>query len=221
MSIKRAFTLAEVLLTLTIIGVIAAITVPSLLKKTDESELVAGCLKAYSTLSNAVTRMSVDYGKIGRGVEWTNGTKFMNNLQKYMNISKKCTLSANYQECFAKFSTLKKLNGSAAGNMFTETSNMFITTDGIAYAYYPYTTNSTTYNIASNLGKGIFGRFVVDVNGPQKPNIYGLDLYCFIVVKERGIVPCGAGMESTCNQSSSGTGCAAKVINSRKIDYVK
>ncbi len=129
--------------------------------------------------------------------------------------------AGNYEDCFTKFSTMKRLNGSAAGGLFTETSNMFMTADGISYAYYPYTTNSATYNIDAELGKGIFGRFVVDVNGPKKPNIYGLDLYCFIVVKERGIVPCGAGKETSCSQTSSGTGCAAKVIRNKKIDYIK
>ena len=52
---KGAFTLAEVLLTLAIIGVVAAMTVPSLMTSTEDKKLGAGAKKAYNTLQNAVT----------------------------------------------------------------------------------------------------------------------------------------------------------------------
>lgn len=52
---KGAFTLAEVLLTLAIIGVVAAMTVPSLMTSTEDKKLAAGAKKAYNTLQNAVT----------------------------------------------------------------------------------------------------------------------------------------------------------------------
>ncbi len=42
---KTAFTLAEVLVTLMIIGVIAAMTVPTLKKSADMEEYVTGCKK--------------------------------------------------------------------------------------------------------------------------------------------------------------------------------
>ena len=48
----RSFTLAEVLITLVIIGVIAAITVPTLMAQYRKKEYVTQLKKAYSTLSN-------------------------------------------------------------------------------------------------------------------------------------------------------------------------
>ena len=51
---KKAFTLAEVLITLTIIGVIAAITIPNLMQKYTKHQYVVGLKKAYSELSNAI-----------------------------------------------------------------------------------------------------------------------------------------------------------------------
>lgn len=47
---KKAFTLAEVLVTLMIIGVIAAMTIPGLRKNAEMRELAAGCKKAYASL---------------------------------------------------------------------------------------------------------------------------------------------------------------------------
>ena len=52
---KIAFTLAEVLLTLTIVGVISAITVPALVNSTEEKNLISRAQKAYNTLQNAIT----------------------------------------------------------------------------------------------------------------------------------------------------------------------
>ena len=51
---KIAFTLAEVLLTLTIVGVVSALTVPNIMSAVDEKELQAQAKKAYNTLQTAV-----------------------------------------------------------------------------------------------------------------------------------------------------------------------
>lgn len=52
---KQGFTLAEVLITLVIIGVIAAMTLPSLLGGTNKQELKTGLQKSISVLSQAIT----------------------------------------------------------------------------------------------------------------------------------------------------------------------
>lgn len=52
---KQGFTLAEVLITLVIIGVIASMTLPSLLGGTNKQEIKTGLQKAMSTLSQAIT----------------------------------------------------------------------------------------------------------------------------------------------------------------------
>lgn len=52
---KYAFSLAEIVVTLMIIGVIAAMTIPSLQEDARRRGYVAGCKKAYSTITNAVT----------------------------------------------------------------------------------------------------------------------------------------------------------------------
>ena len=53
---KKAFTLAEVLITMVVIGVVAAITVPSLLLTTEKKENVARYKKALSTINQAINR---------------------------------------------------------------------------------------------------------------------------------------------------------------------
>lgn len=50
---NNGFTLAEVLITLVIIGVIAALTIPALINKTNEQDTVTSVKKAYTILSQA------------------------------------------------------------------------------------------------------------------------------------------------------------------------
>ena len=58
----NAFTLVEVLITLVIIGVIAALTVPQLLGKTSGQELVTARNKALSVTNNALLKEYALYG---------------------------------------------------------------------------------------------------------------------------------------------------------------
>lgn len=58
---KVAFTLAEVLITLVIIGVVAAMTVPSLMSNTNKKENIVRLKKAVSTINQALNRNKALY----------------------------------------------------------------------------------------------------------------------------------------------------------------
>lgn len=66
--IKKAFTLAEMLVTIVIIGVIAAITIPALQETTDMASNVALMKKAYSTASHAFSQIQ---SELGSPIYWT------------------------------------------------------------------------------------------------------------------------------------------------------
>ena len=72
---KKAFTLAEVLITLTIIGIIAALTIPNLMQKWQDQHTVSAVKEAYAILNNAV-KLAVREN--GPTTEWrTNGKWFI------------------------------------------------------------------------------------------------------------------------------------------------
>lgn len=59
-----AFTLAEVLITLGIIGVVAAMTIPTLISKTQKKEAVTRLKGAYSQIAQAIRMSEADNGDI-------------------------------------------------------------------------------------------------------------------------------------------------------------
>ena len=76
---KSAFTLAEVLITLVIIGVVAALTIPVAISKYKKTEVETRLKKSFSTLSNAVKRATADHGDVST---WE-FSDFDNFLDKY------------------------------------------------------------------------------------------------------------------------------------------
>ncbi|MBE7710368.1 MAG: type II secretion system protein [Cyanobacteria bacterium SIG32] len=92
---KSAFTLAEVLITLAIIGVVAAMTIPTLTANYQKNLITSRMLKFYSSMKQAVQLASVDgltenitYEKSGEKIlEWYN-----KNLAKHLRTNSVKTL---------------------------------------------------------------------------------------------------------------------------------
>lgn len=88
MNKKSGFTLAEVLVTLMIIGVIAAMTIPSLMQSTSQQEYKAAFKKGVSMLNQAVT---LTYALDGTdGTDYT-GEKFFDLMTQRLNIMSSVT----------------------------------------------------------------------------------------------------------------------------------
>ena len=65
---KKAFTLAEVLITLGIIGVVAAMTLPSLIQRNNNKVVETRLKKFYSAINQAIMMAEVDYGDKKSGI---------------------------------------------------------------------------------------------------------------------------------------------------------
>ncbi|MCD7878835.1 MAG: type II secretion system GspH family protein [Candidatus Gastranaerophilales bacterium] len=83
---KSAFTLAEVLITLVIIGVVAALTTPVLMANYRKQEISIRLTKFYSNLSNAVKLAEVEYRTPSTRWDYSKGAYAIwgKYLQKYM-----------------------------------------------------------------------------------------------------------------------------------------
>ncbi|MBQ2871256.1 type II secretion system protein [bacterium] len=150
---QKAFTLAETLITLSIIGVIAAMTVPTLMTNINNQQHITALKKAYSNLSNAIKLFPMEIG-CGTDFECAYNTSanfdseiFMNNLSK-------------------QFKTIQytKINNTQS----SQKTNQFQTTDGITYSYWD----------GGYCKLGI----IVDTNSDTKgPNIFGKDKHIFVI----------------------------------------
>lgn len=166
---KKAFTLAEVLITLGIIGVVAALTLPSLIQNQQKRSLEVATKKFYTNMSQAIKHYMADEGvddlrntTLTAG-EWNDEnianayahwTEFMN---KYFKVVKICDKE---QDCFVY--PYKHYDGSEAWNVIAYDQN-YILADGTIIGVLP--SNSVPATIT------------VDVNGKKGPNRLGYDIW--------------------------------------------
>lgn len=111
----NAFTLAEVLVTLGIIGVVAALTMPTLIANYRERVFVVSAKKNYSVLSNAVNKWNANNGTIGDAtLFWlVNDSNYsaLQELAKELNVVQICD-SSEIVKCGGRYTVLqyKKAN---------------------------------------------------------------------------------------------------------------
>lgn len=142
---KQGFTLAEVLITLAIIGVVAAMTIPSVIVRTNQQEFKTGAKKAYSVLSSAIQLVEAQ-----DGLTFADEGAFVEALINRMNVIKVET--GNYETyIFTPGSALAL--GSAPS-----VRRIFYTADGFRYEI----------EYMNEWG----AQFYVDVNGDKGPSTY-------------------------------------------------
>ncbi len=153
-SFKRfAFTLAETLITLTIIGVVAALTVPNLLNKYTKHTYVVGLKKAYSQLQNAVKMIPITEG-CSAG-DYDCAPLNIENLSKQFKLAYYCKTQNGCNFDMSKFTNDSDHEG-------------FETVDGLQFVY---GVSSFGVDINGNKGPNIWGRdiffFDIDANGQK------------------------------------------------------
>lgn len=181
---KNGFTLAEVLITLGIIGIVAAMTLPVLVNQTQGKELETGLKKAYSVLQAAYNQMTYDEGQIVNVTNYPNNS-FMTKFKKYFKVSKDCSNTSceqgttdenginNVSNHYKTYNNYKLSNGYLDDGQVFVSDGMFIMVENMRG------------------GNNLF--ISVDVNGYNKrPNRWGHDLFTFQVMDNGKILPMGA-----------------------------
>ena len=136
---KRGFTLAEVLITLAIIGVVAAISIPSVISNSQQQEFKTGLRKAVSVLNSAITmNMAID------GESPYDNANLFGYLQRHMNVMKSYdgihNLGIFYHYVSKSYDGIHNLGifyhyVSHTGKTYTGTNSGFYTTDGMRFEH--------------------------------------------------------------------------------------
>ena len=210
---KSAFTLAETLIVMGIIGVVAALTLPNLNSSTGDKEKVVKLKKIYSNLEDAIGRAQAVYGPYS---EWnysdSNDKMPGERITEFMRLSKNCEQNTG-SNCFTN-SNSKYLDGSNNTN--------FDQHDGVASRAYRVITTDGTSVLFDPYG----GRTIVDIDGPNKgSNTAGKDIFEFTLNKTTNeLIPLGRNytdeqLKNSCFKN--GSACTAWVIQNENLDYLK
>lgn len=232
---KKGFTLAEVLVTISIIGVIAALTLPALMTDVQKNTIGPSLAKGVNTLANANQTMIASGGfaasKITDIVTLAN---YPEELKKYMKIHK---LAHNTEDetknevpAYAKYD-LTPLSGNFMTNQHK--GNAYMSDDGMIYMFYMNDIGGDEPEPYA----GAIGTLFIDVNGTKKPNALGRDLFYFYIDNNGSLIPYGGiankeyqsldeilykGNSQPCVKDNVGTGktCAGAVAdNGWKVLY--
>lgn len=227
---NKAFTLAEVLITLGIIGVVASMTLPALIASNRNKQLESALKKEYSLISQALDFYNAEYG-VRITPENTSHTTLKTKLLPYFKISRDCgrgsegTVEELEKTCIPNYGnegtteksskTYTNLNGKNYIDLTRFDDGQFVLIDGALV-------------LIENANAGQL--FIsVDVNGyGKRPNRLGQDLFMFEINDKGALLPMGvAGTfyygenNEYCNSSSTnsmnGAGCTYKALNEK--DY--
>lgn len=212
----KAFTLAEVLITLGVIGVVAAMTIPVLMNNIQDAQLKTAWKKEYSVFNSAQQRIMGENGSTMLSYAAGTGTypdNSRNAFLNYISYIKKCDYQQALGNCWHQTGVVTYLDGTKDAS--TETDGVWdwahtagaILKDGTYVIFSTtdenctWTSNGATHNICSAI--------TVDVNGAKPPNVIGKDVYeMYITVNS--VKPYGAGQTDTnlrshCNKSLAST----------------
>lgn len=151
-----AFTLAEVLITLGIIGVVASMTIPTLMNSVTDQTTKATTKKEISVLNQVLTLINSDTGIVGQ-CSASNHQCLRNLFLPYFKYIKTCD-SPNNGDCFASNMLVSGWQNGAS----------VVLNDGTAVLFYKYPTDAQTQG---DMGMNALGEALIDLNGLKKPNL--------------------------------------------------
>lgn len=159
---KKAFTLAEVLITLGVIGIVAAMTLPTLIQKQQKKEISVRLKKVYSIMSQAILMSQSVNGDIENWSRSGNLKDDDPDMQNTKNYEEMKRYWDKYYAPYIKTIRTEKSTESGLGRL---------------KVYLPDGSSMLIWN-------GGCMSFQYDANGDKKPNMPGQDMYHFEICEE-------------------------------------
>ena len=236
---KKGFTLAEVLITLAVIGIVAALTIPVVVHNYQKKALYTQFMKTYNCIATAMSLATADHGDISGwnwgGKRWNPNTEtydeiagdnpFGNYILPNLKYNKVCE---NFEDCFADSYSL--LNGDTSMEPDAENPEEYTLASELSqYATNPVVLADGATIAVSGSSSDIM--FVIDTNGKKGPNVLGRDFFMMYYRAEYDGEPEGfefdedADFDTSCNpnsndtSSAAGYGCAQRLIQEGKMNY--
>ena len=218
---KKGYTLAEVLITLGVIGVVAAVTLPTLIQNHQKQQTVSKLKKAYTVLSQAYKMSTIDNGDFENWdlENYTNSNDFVEKFFKpYLKTIKTCNTpnECNYtkniygRKCGSSYcSVWGCLEGKCVSKWYKNGITSLVLSDG---TYIFFETIDSYGNPVTTSYRSVY----IDTNGPKGPNTYGKDFFSFEINKNglfsKGYDLSTQELNSNCSLNGLRSRCASKII---------
>ncbi len=224
-----AFTMAEVLITIGIIGVVAAMTLPSLISRHQKAELETALKKNYSVMQQALLKLQAENAGVPPSPKLYAAQEFKDIYMKQFKVLIDCgygSTDVTDKENAAEFCLTEQLNDS--NQRYTDhykTFNKKFQIDNTYLNNGQFVLMDGSIIFIENWDPGIL-YISVDVNGIKKaPNIWGHDLFTFQLMDDGRLAPMGmqgthysedAYCSKTSNNRYNGIACTNKALNDKK-----
>lgn len=236
---KTGFTLAEVLITLGIIGVVAALTIPTLLANNQKTQFVTGIKEFYSFFNNGMKQYMLNQGcsdltctELFNGIS-TDAAFTTKNNADLPTIFKGASIYGTNSTAMQNFYQTD-INNTTRNNDFFD-GYAFQLANGMIISFNDSNSgNCTLWSAAAATAKlrNACSEVFVDVNGKKGPNLRGKDGYHFFLGNDGVLYPntgrdhdvvvpgahwtywparCGTS-GSTDLSAIQGSGCAARIM---------
>lgn len=215
---KFGFTLAEVMIALALIGVIASLTIPTFVANSRNRANASKLATTVSAVENAFTSMIAseaanDLTETRYGSEPTEI-----NLGRFLKLSGTDTMAGLYGEN-TPFVTLNRTATALP------VSNIYKMKNGAVLFF-----NAANVDPAEDDSHpGSIGQLTIDVNGSALPNVWGRDVFFFRIGNDGILYPAGGekfelmddnGANMSCEGNNKNQGCTARLIeNNYEIDF--
>ncbi|MCM1339108.1 MAG: type II secretion system GspH family protein [Muribaculaceae bacterium] len=208
---KSGFTLAEVLITLGIIGVVAAMTIPNLINNHQKKETVTRLQKAISVINQAYRQSFDDLGEPERAFELGAEEYFKTYWAPYLKVSRYCD---TYKVCGYVGSHPYRLHNRKVADVYLPVSGdvtriLFELPDGVTVMVITASENNNKFTADY--------RILIDLNGNKNPNIFGKDVFMLnrytngLGVQPMGYQKSDSAVNSDCENVSWSNSCAEKI----------
>jgi len=174
------FTLAEVLITLGIIGVVAAVTIPTLIHNHKKKLIETRLTQTVSIINQLLKRIEADEGEIDNWSYWsTTGNAYnrqrdfaQNTVMKYIPTAKLCNNNGS-RECFYNRTVNGKEKNAFAA--YYKDTNKIILPNGSGFWL--------NLDNTSNMGAIRKGSVLIDLNISKNKMYNGVDFFLFTLMK--------------------------------------
>lgn len=229
---KFAFTLAELIIGITVIGILTAVTVPSMIRSHQKHGEVALLKNVYTDLGDNLNSYKSEQGI--NAILTFNQSKVQNFVQNNFDVIKTCSTTSS---CFSAY--YKSLSG--VKSEFSKNGGYgAVLKNGVAMYIVPETVSTTAYSrvcLGSRdsdcymnydaFSNNKLATVYIDVNGEKLPNLGGRDMFTFNIYGDFSIDEVSPSVirggtaitarntlySNNCTTSATGVGCFGKILN--------